>query len=229
MMLIRGDRALLFTSLRISHQINSTAMIHFDTPEDIRIGDKVMVRGDDDKLLFYGYVNYISLDYKTMRRRCKGVASPILNKLMQYSYTFPDSEFRSWGVVMLRFLQSCGVRLHPHSYVPSNNIGRGYLYGTMAQPGATALDTFLKLHPFFGRIETEGSKRYVTVKWDDIINNLIEETGRDLFWVLYDDMIYVGVKGAAGFEVDPTILTSAVITEDATQIVESLQNIQVVY
>jgi len=228
MRLIIGDRDLLFTSLSISHQINSTSMIHFDTPDDIKLGDHIMVRGDDEKLLFYGYVNYISLDYKTMKRRCKGVASPLLNKLMQYSYTFSDSEFRSWGVIMMRFLQSCGVQIHPHSYIPSNIMGSGYLYGTMTQPGATALDTFLRLHPFAGRIENE-DKRYVTVKWDDIINNLIEETGRDLFWVLYDDMIYVGVKGAAGFEVDPTILTSVVITEDATQVVESLQDVQVVY
>ncbi|MGB9838915.1 MAG: hypothetical protein ACPLJI_08940 [Methanothermobacter sp.] len=122
--------------------------------------------------------------------------------------------------------------MHPRSCIPSQSTSRAgssYLYGTMIQPGKSTLETFMKLHPFYGKVETEGDVKKVSVTWTELIQNLMEETGRDLFWVLHGKTVYIGCKGSAGFEVNPKLLKSLKITEDATEVVESLENLRVVY
>ncbi|HHW08333.1 MAG TPA: hypothetical protein GXX34_12525 [Clostridia bacterium] len=232
MKILVNNREVPVTGLSVNHMINSVAKATFSTHEEVRVGYSVSVISDDDKKIFEGYVNHVTLDYGSMTSNCRAISSPIHNRLMQYSYTFKEQEFHSWGVVLLRFLQSCGITLHPHSCIPAQsrvNAGASYLYGTMVQPGKSSLETFMKLHPFHGMVETKDDVKVITVTWNDLIQNLMEETGRDLFWILHGKMMYIGCKGNAGFEVNPNLLKSLKITEDATEVVESLENLRVVY
>lgn len=229
--LLNGREARVI-DLSVNHMINSVAKASFSTPETVRVGASVSIIGDNNEGLFGGYVNYVSLDYGSMISQCRAISSPIHNRLMQYTYTFKEAEFHSWGLILLRFLQACGVSLHPRSCIPSQSTSRAgssYLYGTMIQPGKSTLETFMKLHPFYGKVETEGDVKKVSVTWTELIQNLMEETGRDLFWVLHGKTVYIGCKGSAGFEVNPKLLKSLKITEDATEVVESLENLRVVY
>ncbi|QHN06930.1 hypothetical protein FZP57_07735 [Methanothermobacter sp. THM-1] len=232
MKILVNNREVPVTGLSVNHMINSVAKATFSTHEEVRVGYSVSVISDDDKKIFEGYVNYVSLDYGSMISQCRAISSPIHNRLMQYTYTFKEAEFHSWGLILLRFLQACGVSLHPRSCIPSQSTSRAgssYLYGTMIQPGKSTLETFMKVYPFYGMVETEGDVKKVSVTWTELIQNLMEETGRDLFWVLHGKMMYIGCKGNAGFEVNPNLLKSLKITEDATEVVESLENLRVVY
>lgn len=77
--------------------------------------------------------------------------------------------------------------------------------------------------------ETSYEKDEIEVDFQTILKNIEKETGKKLFYTVTANKVYIGVQGSYSSKLEEEYISSLEITEDASQVVESIANMQVVY